>query len=200
MAVDERTQDRPTTHGGTREREKRERGASSADNDRRTAHEGEHRLFGFLGLGAGARTHAGDGRLGEGAIGVALVAGTRWVGFLGIGAKLAVVGTSVSSVSSSGGATATATAGKAHSPQAFGEAAAAPAPAPVGGVVGGGDGGGGSRVAEVVWIVVQIRRVVPRGARGRGRGRSGYHCCCLCLWDGSNGGKARCTLARWVLC
>ena len=136
--------------------------------------------------------------MGEGAIGVALVAGTRWVGFLGIGAKLAVVGTSVSSVSSSGGATATATAGKAHSPQAFGEAAAAPAP--VGGVVGGGDGGGGSRVAEVVWIVVQIRRVVPRGARGRGRGRSGYHCCCLCLWDGSSGGKACCTLARWVLC
>ena len=141
-------------------------------------------------LGAGARAHAGDGRLGEGAIGVALVAGTRWVAFLGIGAKLAVVGTSVRSVSSSGGATATATAGKAHSPQAFGEAAAAAAAATVGvgvgGVVGGGggEGGGGSRVAEVVWIVVQIRRVVPRGTRGRGRGRSGYHCCCLCLWDG----------------
>ena len=57
--------------------------------DRESAYEREHRLFRLLGLGSGARAHAareGGLRLGEGTIGVILLA------VLPIGHKLAVVG------------------------------------------------------------------------------------------------------------
>jgi hypothetical protein len=128
---------------------------------RRTAHEGEHRLFRLLGLGSGARAHAPrEGRGGEGTIGVVLLA------VLHIGDKLAIVS------SGSGG-----TAREAHSPLALGwvdatTAAAAAAAAAVVGLV---------QVEVEVEVVVEICCVVPRWARGRGRGRGGYHCCTCVL-------------------